>query len=77
MPARVTDRPLEAAEQVARSLGLTPEEALRSVHVLLGSVSEICEMLEIRRERWAISNIVIPWQFAESFAPIVARLTAT
>jgi probable F420-dependent oxidoreductase len=77
MPARVTDRPREAAEQVAPNIGLTPDEALRSVHVLLGSVGEICDTLEARRERWGISNVVIPWQFADAFAPVVARLAGT
>jgi hypothetical protein len=77
MPARITDRPREAAEQVAPNLGLTPDEALRSVHVLLGSVGEICETLEARRQRWGISNVVIPWQSADAFAPVVARLAGT
>lgn len=77
MPAKVTDRPRETAEQVAPTLGLAPDEVLRSVHVLLGSVGEICETLQARRERWGISSIVIPWRFAEPFAPVVARLAGT
>lgn len=77
MPARVTDRPRDAAEEIAPNLGLTPDEALRSVHVLLGSVDEICATLAARRERWGISNIVVPWGCADSFAPVVARLAGT
>lgn len=77
MPAIVTDRPRETAERIAPNFGLTPDEALRSVHILLGSVEEICEALEARRERWGISNIVVPWHHAETFAPVVARLTGT
>ncbi len=77
MPARVTDRPHDAAEQVAPHLGLTPEEALRSVHVLLGSVDEICDVLEARRPRWGISNVVVPWHHAKAFAPVVARLSGS
>lgn len=77
MPAKVTDRPREAAEEIAPNLGLTSDEVLRSVHVLLGSVDEICERLVERRERWGISNVVIPWGCADGFAPIVARLAGT
>lgn len=77
MPAQVTDRPHEVAEQVAPHLGLTPEQVLRSVHVLLGSVEEISATLHERRERWGISNVVVPWDCVDSFAPVVARLTGT
>lgn len=76
-PARITDRPAEAAEQAAPGLGITPEEALRSVHVLLGSVESVCDTLVERRERWGISNVVVPWRFADQFAPVVARLAGT
>lgn len=77
MPVRITARPRVAAEEVAPNFGLTPEEALRSVHVLLGSVEEICDLLEARRARWGISNIVVPGHFADAFAPVVARLAGT
>lgn len=77
VPMRITERPREAAEQVAPNLGLTPDEALRSVHVLLGSVGEICDLLEARRARWGISNVVVPWHVAEAFAPVVARLSGS
>lgn len=77
MPAQVTDDPDAAAERVGPNLGISPAEARRSVHVLLGSVEEICDTLVARRERWGISNVIVPWQFARGFAPIVERLTGT
>ena len=77
MPAKVTERPADDADQVGPNLGLTGAEALRSVHVLLGSVEQICDTLHARRERWGISNVVVPWRFARSFAPVVARLAGT
>jgi len=77
MPARVTNRPDEAAEQVAPHMGVTADEARRSVHALLGPVDQLCDTLIARRERWGISNIVVPWQHAEAFAPVVARLAGT
>ncbi|MCB0978301.1 MAG: TIGR03621 family F420-dependent LLM class oxidoreductase [Acidimicrobiales bacterium] len=76
-PARITDRPEEVAEHAAPGLGITPEEVLRSVHVLAGSVEGVCETLVARRERWGISNIVIPWRFVDQFGPVVARLAGT
>lgn len=72
--------PLEARdpselEGAARAAGLTPAEALRSPHLLVGSVDEACELLKARRDRWGISNWVIPAARLEAFAPVVDRLT--
>ena len=36
-----------------------------------------CDLLEARRARWGISNIVVPGHFADAFAPVVARLAGT
>lgn len=77
MPARITDQPGEVAEKIAGNFGITPDEVLRSIHILLGSVDQMCDLLEERRARWDISNWIIPWRHAEDFAPIVARLTGT
>jgi probable F420-dependent oxidoreductase len=74
MPARVTDRPLEAATEVAPHVGLTPEQALASPHVLVGPVDALCEELAARRERVGISHVVVPPGAIDAFAPVVARL---
>ena len=35
----------------------------------------MCERLLARRERWGFSNIVVPAEEMEVFAPVVAQLT--
>jgi probable F420-dependent oxidoreductase len=53
----------------------TPIEILRdSPHVLAGSVSEMAQQLEVRRQRWGFSYIVVREDVMEDFAPVVAKL---
>jgi probable F420-dependent oxidoreductase len=66
-----------AAVRTATMLGLPGEDALELPIVLLGDVDELCERLLERRERWGFSNIVVPGEAMESFAPVVARLAGT
>jgi probable F420-dependent oxidoreductase len=66
-----------AAVRTATMLGLPGEDALELPIVLLGDVDELCERLLARRERWGFSNIVVPGEAMESFAPVVARLAGT
>jgi hypothetical protein len=70
----VTETPGAAFERIAPNVGLTPEQARVSPHLLVGSVSEICDALLARRERWGLSNIVVPVGALARFAPVVARL---
>ena len=66
-----------AATQIASMLGLGGETALDLPIVLIGTVDELCERLIERRERWGFSNVVVPGEAAETFAPVVARLAGT
>ena len=66
-----------AAVRTATMLGLPGEDALELPIVLIGTVDELCERLLKRRERWGFSNIVVPGEAMESFAPVVARLAGT
>ncbi len=68
---------LRAAVRTATMLGLPGEDALELPIVLLGTEDELCERLIQRRERWGFSNIVVPAEAMESFAPVVARLAGT
>jgi hypothetical protein len=52
----------------------TPEEVLDSPVGLVGTVDEIVESLERRRERWDMSYHVIPVEQMDAFAPVVDRL---
>jgi probable F420-dependent oxidoreductase len=63
-----------AAARTATMLGLPGEDALELPIVLIGTEDEVCERLLERRERWGFSNIVVPGEAMESFAPVVARL---
>ena len=66
-----------AAVRTATMLGLPGEDALELPIVLMGSVDELCEQLLKRRERWGFSNIVVPAEAMEPFAPGVAQLAGT
>src|SRR5438552_9895995 len=71
----VTDDRAKVAEELARQWPpLTPADVLGSPFVLLGSVDEIVESLQRRRERWGISYYVVMEPVMEAFGPVVARL---
>ena len=73
----VSDNPRQAAEEMvskANRPGLTVELLLDSPSALIGTVGDIVETLEMRRERYSISYIVVTGEDIETFAPVVARL---
>ena len=71
----VTDDRRQAAEELARRwTQLRPEEILQSPYVLIGTVDQLVEDLQVRRERWGISYYVIFEPYTDAFAPVVARL---
>ena len=73
--AVVTDHPRQAAEELARRwTQLSPEEILQSPYVLIGTVDQMIEDLQARRERWDISYYVIFEHYVDAFAPVVAQL---
>ncbi len=71
----VTEDRQEAAEELTkRWTQLTADEVLQSPYVLIGTVDQMVEDLQMRRERWGISYYVIFEPYLEAFAPVVARL---
>jgi probable F420-dependent oxidoreductase len=70
----VTDRPREAAAEVARDHDLTPDQVLASPDFLIGSEDAIVECLLRRREQFGVSYLEIAARDAAGFAPVVARL---
>lgn len=70
----VTDDRQAAADEIARAWELEPEIVLNSPYMLIGSVEQIVELLQERRERLGISYIVVFGHYMEEFAPVVARL---
>ncbi len=72
--AIVTDRPREAAAEVARDHDLTPDQVLASPDFLIGSEDAIEECLLSRCEQFGVSYLEIAARDAAGFAPVVARL---
>ena len=75
--AMVTDDREGIVDQLADGFGLTAEEAKATPHALVGDVSEICDQLVERRERWGISYLGLSADQLEPFAPVIARLAGT
>ena len=67
----------QVAEAMAGPFGVTPEQALEVPLALVGTVDELCEVLEQRREEYGFSYWAIPGSALEAFAPVVARLAGT
>ena len=69
------DRRGAASELAARWPSLSADDLLESPHVLLGSVDQLVDDLQRRRERWSISYYTTFEAYGDAFAPVVARLT--
>jgi probable F420-dependent oxidoreductase len=72
--AVVTDDQAAMAERIAPGFGMPPAEVLDSPHAVVGSVDQISETLQARRERYGISYVVFSGDGFERLAPVVARL---
>jgi probable F420-dependent oxidoreductase len=71
----VTDDRRRAAEELtSRWTQLTPDEILQSPYVLIGTVDQMVEDLQARRDRWGISYYVVHEPYLDDFASVVARL---
>ncbi len=70
----VTDDRQSVLEQFAPLFGLTPEVLDDFPHALIGTVDEIVEAVEARRDRWDASYVVVQEDAMEPMAPVVARL---
>jgi probable F420-dependent oxidoreductase len=74
----VTDDRQQAAEELtARWAALTPEEILQTPYLLIGTVDQMVEALQERRERWGFSYCVVHEWSLDALAPVIARLTNT
>jgi probable F420-dependent oxidoreductase len=74
---QVVPNAAEVFEQVAPMFSVSPEEAAEIPLAIVGTVDEIVETLQRRREELGISYIVVQEDALEPFAPVVARLTGT
>lgn len=71
----VTDDRQTAASQLAAQLSVTAEDVLESPHVLIGTIDEMVNDLQQRRETFGISYYVVVEGDMEKLSPVVARLT--
>jgi probable F420-dependent oxidoreductase len=69
-----TEHAQGVAQQMGSRLGLTAEQTLDCLHILVGSVEQMVEELQKRRELFGISCIEVVEAHMETFAPVVARL---
>ena len=72
-----TDDRTSLAEMMAGAFGVSPEEALETPVVLAGTLEEMIDDVQARRERWGMSYVVVGVDVMEQFAPAVARLAGT
>ena len=72
--ATVTDDRDSMAAGVAAGLGLEPSDILDMPHFLIGTVEQIVEDIQRRRERYGISYVIVPGEVGEAFGPVVERL---
>ena len=72
-----TDDRSALAEMMAGAFGVAPEEAIETPVVLAGTLEEMIDDLQARRERWLMSYVVVGVDVMEQFAPAVARLAGT
>jgi probable F420-dependent oxidoreductase len=73
----VTDDRQGCAQHIAGKLGVTAADVLASPHMLIGTVEQMVEDLQQRRERFGISYYVVLEGDREKLAPVVARLAGT
>jgi probable F420-dependent oxidoreductase len=75
--ASLTDDRDGVAAALAAGIGSEAKEVLDMPHFLIGSIGQMIEDVQARRERFGISYVVLPDSATESLAPLVERLTGT
>jgi probable F420-dependent oxidoreductase len=73
----VTDDREGTAQMMAPLFGLDPAELETYPHACIGTVEQICESIQYRRERWDVSYVVFQGDAMEAMAPVVAALRDT
>ena len=74
LQASVTDDRDVVAQAFAPRSGIDPRDLLEVPHFMIGTIDQIVEDLEQRRERYGISHVVVPGDAANDLAPVVERL---
>jgi probable F420-dependent oxidoreductase len=85
---RVTDNRQQGVEEILAAYASWPsdlvvnvprstEEILEAPYCLIGTVAQIVEQLQERRERYGISYITVHGGYTEALAPVIERLAGT
>lgn len=69
-----TDHLQPVAQQIGSRLGLTAEQTPTCLQILVGSIDQMVDELQKRRELFGISSIEVTDAHMETLAPVVARL---
>lgn len=72
--ASVTEDRQQADRQLAEAFKTTEEQVLTIPHCLVGTPDQISEDIQMRREQYGISYVVVFEESMEAFAPVIARL---
>jgi probable F420-dependent oxidoreductase len=75
--AAISDDARGVASMIGGTMGLEADDTLASGMFLIGTVDEVCDMLQQRREDWGVSYNVFGEDEVEAFAPVVSRLVGT
>lgn len=70
----VTDDRQSAIEGIAELFAAPAEHVADSPAVLIGSVAEIVDMVQARRDRWGFNYVTVSEDALDAFAPVVAEL---
>jgi alkanesulfonate monooxygenase SsuD/methylene tetrahydromethanopterin reductase-like flavin-dependent oxidoreductase (luciferase family) len=71
----VMDDATQVLENFAQMFGYSTDAMARHPHALFGSVGQICDELERRRDLHGISYVTVGGDNMDAFAPVVDRLT--
>jgi probable F420-dependent oxidoreductase len=74
---QITEDRQSVFENIAPLFGFTVEEAADVPLALVGTIDQICETLQQRREEYGISYVTVQDAAMRDFAPIVERLVGT
>jgi hypothetical protein len=74
---QIVDNRDEVLANIAPLFGVTAEEAADIPLAMIGTVDQIVEQLQKRREEFGFNDIVVQGDAMEAFAPVVAKLAGT
>jgi probable F420-dependent oxidoreductase len=73
----VTDDRGSIATMMAKAFGVDTDVALETPAVLVGTVEEIVDEVQRRRDRWQMSYVVVDENFVDAFAPVVEKIAGS